>query len=190
MSETSLILTSTDVPSSNVHHLKKHLAALDEQFRKVQLTQSEWNQVNENLVSDVIPKLTSFIKEENDICKYALDLFSHQVVNENLLPEHWFPFFKLATSAFTVSTANKVRVAGLELIQKLLLTHKKNVDRLKKIDGYGKINQFVRNGLFGVLSRSSRASPSLVQSINALLGLFCKQTFFHENYWLLLIFYR
>lgn len=174
MSEASLILTTNDFTSDNVHDLKKHLAALDEQFRKVQLTQSEWTKVNENLVSDVLPSLTILIKEDNDICKYALDLFNQQVVNETLLPEHWFAFFKLASSAFTISAANKVRVAGLELIQKLLVTKKKHLYDLKRIDSYGKINDFVRNGLFGVLSRSSRPSPSLVQSVNALLGLFCE----------------
>ena len=174
--ELNIFLESSSLSAQEPDQIRSFLKALEDQFDSVNFTDAEWGFIHEKIVSNIIPALIGHItnsKQKDNLVKDWLDLFRKHVTFENtsLSHDHWFQYHNLATTAFHLGAANNLRVSGLELVQ-ILYSRRRNVkfDEIKE----KKFNDFVNIGLCGILTSSSRSSPSLVQIVNHTLGLLSK----------------
>ena len=155
---------------SKPEDLRQYFVKLEQQFKTIQFTKEEWKAIHQNIVTDALPLLSSNITEHSDIVRYSIELFCNHIDFESVGGENWEAYFKLAKSVFHVGKDNRIRIDGLELIQKLL-THGQNGYFAKE-----KLDDFILNGLLRVLTKTSRPMPTLIQAINSTLGLLCKNT--------------
>ena len=169
------LLDSTSLCADDPDRIRSFLKTLEDQFDAVKFTDAEWRFIHEKIISKAIPALIDHItnKQKDNLVKDWLELFRKHVPFQStiLIGDQWFKYHNLATTAFHLGVANNLRVSGLELIQMMYSQRKKiNLDEAET----KKFNDFVKIGLCGVLTSSSRSSPSLVQIVNSTLGHLCK----------------
>ena len=169
------LLDSTSLSADDPDRIRSFLKTLEDQFDAVKFTDAEWRFIHEKIISKAIPALIDHItnKQKDNLVKDWLELFRKHVPFQStiLIGDQWFKYHNLATTAFHLGVANNLRVSGLELIQMMYSQRKRiNLDEAET----KKFNDFVKIGLCGVLTSSSRSSPSLVQIVNSTLGHLCK----------------
>lgn len=161
-------IDTTDFSSDDPESILNFLNELENQFQAISFTDSEWNVIHGKITSGIVPVLVSLIKDQPDLVKRGLDIFRDHVVDERISKAQFEAFYHLATVSFKLSTANKVRISGLELLQALFSKGSQTEIQAEKVQ------DFVRTKLFTALTASTRPMPSLIQAINSTIGLLCK----------------
>ena len=165
--------------SSSLGHdtdkIRSFLKLLEDEFDAMKFTNTEWNIIHDKLVKKLIPALRDYIKnkQKDNLIKDCLELFRKHVRFESSIhEEYWSDYLNFAVIAFNSGNANNVRVGSLELFQTLFEKKEQPValDEIQK----QMFQDFVKNGLFRILTSSSRSQPSLVQIVNSTLGHLCR----------------
>ncbi len=163
---------SSDKPDT----IKSYLRNLDEQFKSYHFTASEWSSINEKLYLEIIPILQDLVKSKDheDLAKVSLEFLVHHAITKRTSLFQWKECFSLAVKTFNLSISNKLSVYSIELVQKCFSNASSDLFQDETFDR-DKVTNFIQNGLIRTLTQTSpRPSPTLVQAINACLGLICK----------------
>ena len=100
------------VSDQNPDAVLTYLTYVEERFKEVLFEMKEWLAVHEDFMEDFLPFLyeKASDKSYSAVMIKAMDLFSENMINDQLTVEQWHEFYRLSNKIFILSDVNKAKI--------------------------------------------------------------------------------
>ena len=147
------------VSDQNPDAVLTYLTYVEERFKEVLFEMKEWLAVHEDFMEDFLPFLyeKASDKSYSAVMIKAMDLFSENMINDQLTVEQWHEFYRLSNKIFILSDVNKAKIRYVCTYKFIKPRYFRNAGRGDGLVIYEVINKRVLLYLIVVPERAKRA---------------------------------
>ena len=106
------------VSDRNPDAVLTYLTYIEERFKEVLFEMKEWLAVHEDFIEDFLPFLCEKASDKSysAVMVKAMDLFSENMINDQLTVEQWHEFYRLSNKIFILSEVNKAKIRYVHIL--------------------------------------------------------------------------